>query len=84
MRKHADDAAIDQAVANDDAIAGRPKLVLNEEIEFVETTRIEQELDSFPRSEFPLSMHFGYFFFATPHSGSRFNFTELGDYISHF
>jgi hypothetical protein len=63
MRKYADDAAIDCAVAGNDAIAGRTQPVLNEEIEFIEATRVEQQIDSFPGSEFSLSMHFGYFFF---------------------
>jgi hypothetical protein len=83
MRKYTDRAAIDRAVTGYDAIAGRPKPVPNEEIEFVETTRIEQKLDSFPGSEFSLSMHFGYFFFTAPKNGSCFNLTKFCDDISH-
>jgi hypothetical protein len=70
-------------MAGYDAIAGRPKPVLNEEIEFIEAARIEQELDSLPGSEFSLSMHFGYLFFAAPKGGSRFNVTKFRDDIPH-
>jgi hypothetical protein len=83
MRKYADDAAIDCAVAGNDAIAGRAKPVLNEEIEFIEATRVQQQIDSFPGSEFSLSMHFGYFFFTAPKSCFRFDFTEFCNDISH-